>query len=50
MLKSSNMKLPEDMASFLKNGSNNKNLFNLIETAFIQDNVKLESETMFFSN
>ena len=45
------MKLPADMTSFLKNGSNKENLFNLIKkTAFIQDKVKLESKTMFLSN
>ena len=31
MLKSPDMKLPADMTSFLKNGSNKENLFNLIK-------------------
>ena len=30
-----------DMARFFKNGANKENLFNLIETAFIQDKVRL---------
>ena len=49
MLKNPDMKLPAYMASFLKNGSNKENLFNLTERAFIQDKVKLGSKTMFFS-
>ena len=44
------MKIPADMASFVKNGSNKENQFNFIETAFTQDKVKLRSKTMFFSN
>ena len=40
MLKSLDMELTVDMTSFLKDGSNKKNLFNLVETVFIQDKVK----------
>ena len=51
MLKSPDMKLPADIVSFLKNGSNEENLFNFIETTFNQDKVKVGSKTMmFFSN
>ena len=50
LLKSPDMKLPADMASFFKNGANKENLFKLIETPFIHDKVKLGSKKMFFSN
>ena len=50
LLKSPDMKVPADMGNFFKNGVNKENLVNLIETAFIQDKVKLESKTVFFSN
>ena len=38
------------MASFLKIVSNEENLINIIERAFIQGKVKLGRRTMFFSN
>ena len=48
MLKRLDIKLPAEMASFL-NGSKKK-IFNLIETALIQDKIKVGSKMMFFSN
>ena len=50
MLKSPDMKLPADMTSFCKNGSNKETLFNLIETAYIQEKQKLENRIIYFSN
>ena len=50
MFKSPDIKFFTDMASFFKKGANKENLLNLIETAFIQDKVKLGSNTIFFFN
>ena len=44
------MKLPADMQKFLRNGANNKMLFNLIEVALKEGKKKIGDKVIYFSN
>ena len=50
ILKSSDVKLPADMHSFLRNGANKEMLFNLIEVALKEGKKKLGDEFIYLSN
>ena len=51
ILKSSDMKVPSDFCSFLKNGDNKTMMLNLIEQAIIEESKeRLERTVIFFSN
>ena len=44
------MKLPSDMADFLRNGQNKEMLFNLLKTAIIEEKMQLGDKTVYYSN
>jgi len=50
VIKSTSMKLPSDMADFLRNGQNKEMLFNLLETAIIEEKTQLGDKTVYYSN
>ena len=50
VLKSTSMKLPSDMANFLRNGQNKEMMFNLLEEAITEEKTKLKNRTVYYSN
>ena len=49
-LRSPDMKVPNDFAGFLRNGSNKEMLFGLIQQSIEEDRANLEDRTVYFSN
>ena len=49
-LENTQIKLPSDMSSFLRNGQNKEMLFNLIEPSIYEPKEQLKNREVFFSN